>query len=81
MLSSLLGCADRFFVAMEACDRPAALEIHVDLLTCGSQTDDIGLWMSRIKPLIMRAVVGKLDILCSFFPLKLKLTFCDSFLV
>ncbi|PFH49472.1 hypothetical protein AMATHDRAFT_76183 [Amanita thiersii Skay4041] len=40
--------------AMEAHDRPAALAIHVDLLTRGSQTDDIGLWMSGIKQLIMR---------------------------
>lgn len=40
--------------AMEARDRPAALAIHVDLLTRGSQTDDIGLWMSGIKQLIMR---------------------------
>ncbi|KAI6004420.1 hypothetical protein F5J12DRAFT_836728 [Pisolithus orientalis] len=40
--------------AMEAHDRDAALVIHVDLLTRGSQTDDIGLWMSSIKQLIMR---------------------------
>ncbi|KAF8886801.1 hypothetical protein BD779DRAFT_1673098 [Infundibulicybe gibba] len=40
--------------AMESHDRPAALAIHVDLLTRGSQTDDIGLWMSGIKQLIMR---------------------------
>ncbi|KAL4065959.1 hypothetical protein J3A83DRAFT_4432363 [Scleroderma citrinum] len=40
--------------AMEAHDREAALSIHVDLLTRGSQTDDIGLWMSGIKQLIMR---------------------------
>ncbi|KAJ4467081.1 hypothetical protein J3R30DRAFT_3718374 [Lentinula aciculospora] len=40
--------------AMEARDRPAALAIHVDLLTRGSQTDDIGLWMSGVKQLIMR---------------------------
>ncbi|KIY53493.1 hypothetical protein FISHEDRAFT_55132 [Fistulina hepatica ATCC 64428] len=40
--------------AMEARDRPAALAIHVDLLTRGSQTDDIALWMSGIKQLIMR---------------------------
>ncbi|KAL0062586.1 protein transport protein S31 [Marasmius tenuissimus] len=40
--------------AMEAHDRAAALAIHVDLLTRGSQTDDIGLWMSGIKQLIMR---------------------------
>jgi len=42
------------FIAMAAHDRPAALAIHVDLLTRGSQTDDIGLWMSGIKQLIMR---------------------------
>ncbi|KAI5981661.1 hypothetical protein EDC04DRAFT_2848364 [Pisolithus marmoratus] len=40
--------------AMEAHDREAALSIHVDLLTRGSQTDDIGLWMSSVKQLIMR---------------------------
>jgi protein transport protein SEC31 len=42
------------YVAMEAHDRDAALAIHVDLLTKGSQTDDIGLWMSGLKQLIMR---------------------------
>ena len=41
-------------LAMESHDRPAALAIHVDLLTRGSQTDDIGLWMSGVKQLIMR---------------------------
>ncbi|KAJ7714576.1 hypothetical protein DFH07DRAFT_374457 [Mycena maculata] len=40
--------------AMKSRDRQAALAIHVDLLTRGSQTDDIGLWMSGIKQLIMR---------------------------
>ncbi|KAF9527633.1 hypothetical protein CPB83DRAFT_815128 [Crepidotus variabilis] len=40
--------------AMDAHDKPAALSIHVDLLTRGSQTDDIGMWMSGIKQLIMR---------------------------
>ncbi|KAJ3805552.1 hypothetical protein F5876DRAFT_51675 [Lentinula aff. lateritia] len=40
--------------AMSARDRPAALAIHVDLLTRGSQTDDIGLWMSGVKQLILR---------------------------
>jgi protein transport protein SEC31 len=39
---------------MEARDREAALSIHVDLLTRGSQTDGIGLWMSAIKQLILR---------------------------
>ncbi|KAH7882294.1 transport protein [Phlebopus sp. FC_14] len=40
--------------AMEAHDRESALAIHVDLLTRGSQTDDIGLWMSAVKQLIVR---------------------------
>ncbi|KAF7319788.1 Nucleoporin-interacting protein [Mycena kentingensis (nom. inval.)] len=40
--------------AMENHDRQAALAIHVDLLTRGSQTDDIGMWMSGVKQLIMR---------------------------
>ncbi|KAG1767684.1 hypothetical protein EDD22DRAFT_875239 [Suillus occidentalis] len=40
--------------AMEAHDRDVASSIHVDLLTRGSQTDDIGLWMSAIKQLIIR---------------------------
>ena len=40
--------------AMKNHDRPAALAIHVDLLTRGSLTDDIGLWMSGIKQLILR---------------------------
>ncbi|RXW21982.1 hypothetical protein EST38_g3860 [Candolleomyces aberdarensis] len=40
--------------AMEARDRAAALAIHVDLLTKGSVTDDIGLWMAGVKQLIMR---------------------------
>ncbi|KAJ7630331.1 hypothetical protein FB45DRAFT_915213 [Roridomyces roridus] len=40
--------------AMQSRDRQAALAIHVDLLTRGSQTDDIGLWMSGVKQLIMR---------------------------
>jgi len=52
------GCMSMMLIdletAMESHDRPAALSIHVDLLTRGSQTDDIGLWMSGIKQLIMR---------------------------
>ena len=44
----------RTTLAMEARDRPAALAIHVDLLTKGSVTDDIGLWMAGVKQLIMR---------------------------
>ncbi|KAF9057047.1 hypothetical protein BJ165DRAFT_1418148 [Panaeolus papilionaceus] len=39
--------------AMANHDRPAALALHVDLLTRGSQTDDIGLWMSGVKQLIL----------------------------
>jgi len=39
--------------AMAAHDRESALSIHVDLLTRGSQTDDIGLWMSGIKQMII----------------------------
>ncbi|KAF6753615.1 hypothetical protein DFP72DRAFT_1010406 [Ephemerocybe angulata] len=40
--------------AIGAHDRPAALAIHVDMLTRGSQTDDIGMWMAGVKQLIMR---------------------------
>ncbi|TFK85253.1 hypothetical protein K466DRAFT_588247 [Polyporus arcularius HHB13444] len=40
--------------AMEAHDREQAMAIHMDLLTRGSLTDDIGLWMSGIKQLIVR---------------------------
>ena len=39
---------------MEAHDRDAALAIHMDLLTRGSLTDDIGMWMAGVKQLIMR---------------------------
>lgn len=39
---------------MAAHDRPQALAIHVDLLTKGSLTDDIGIWMSGVKHLIMQ---------------------------
>ncbi|KAF8878681.1 hypothetical protein CPB84DRAFT_1751852 [Gymnopilus junonius] len=42
-----------FNLAMDAHDRPAAQAIHVELLTRGSQTDDIGLWMSGVKQLIL----------------------------
>ena len=35
-------------------DQRRALEIHLDLLTQGSRTDDIGLWMSAVKQLIIR---------------------------
>ncbi|XP_006463619.1 hypothetical protein AGABI2DRAFT_225478 [Agaricus bisporus var. bisporus H97] len=40
--------------AMAARDRPAALAIHVDILTRGSPTDEVGIWMSAVKQLIMR---------------------------
>ncbi|OCH86016.1 hypothetical protein OBBRIDRAFT_783955 [Obba rivulosa] len=40
--------------AMDQHDRDVAMAIHMDLLTRGSLTDDIGLWMSGIKQLIMR---------------------------
>ncbi|QRV81661.1 transporter protein Sec31 [Ceratobasidium sp. AG-Ba] len=40
--------------AMRAGDGPGATSIHVDLLTRGSRTDDIGLWMSGVKQLIIR---------------------------
>jgi len=40
--------------AMDAHDRNAALAIHVDLLTRESRTENIGLWMSGIKQLILR---------------------------
>ena len=43
MPSSLPGPADHILVAIEARDRPATLAIHIDLLTRGSQTDDIEL--------------------------------------
>jgi protein transport protein SEC31 len=39
---------------MAARDRPAALAIHVDILTRGSPTDEVGIWMSAVKQLIMR---------------------------
>jgi protein transport protein SEC31 len=39
---------------MENRDRPAALAIHGELLTSGSVTDDIGLWMSGMKQLMLR---------------------------
>jgi len=40
--------------AMAARDQPRSLAIHADLLAQGSRTDDIGLWMSAIKQLILR---------------------------
>ncbi|TFK70699.1 hypothetical protein BDN72DRAFT_794932 [Pluteus cervinus] len=49
--------ADQLLVltrAMEAHDRQAALAIHIDLLTRGSQTDDIAMWMSGLKQLIQQ---------------------------
>ncbi|KAF7340251.1 Nucleoporin-interacting protein [Mycena venus] len=55
--------------AMESHDRQAALAIHVDLLTRGSQTDDIGLWMSGVKQLIMR-LLWPLTSFCGVLDLK-----------
>ncbi|KAF8521642.1 hypothetical protein JB92DRAFT_3141158 [Gautieria morchelliformis] len=40
--------------AMSTRNRDAAMAIHVDLLTRGSMTDDIGLWMAGVKQLIIR---------------------------
>ncbi|TFY62085.1 hypothetical protein EVJ58_g4099 [Rhodofomes roseus] len=40
--------------AIEAHDRDGAMALHMDLLTTGSLTDDIGLWMSGVKQLILR---------------------------
>lgn len=51
---SVLDQLNELTKAMEAHDREAALSIHVDLLTRGSQTDDISLWMSSVKQLIIR---------------------------
>jgi len=48
---------DQLVVLSEAIaqhDRENALAIHVELLTRGSLTDDIGLWMSGVKQLIIR---------------------------
>jgi len=39
---------------MAARDRPAALAIHVDLLTRGTSTDNITTWMPAIKQMIMK---------------------------
>ena len=39
---------------MRAHDREAAASLHMELLTKGSQTDDIGFWMSGLKQLLMR---------------------------
>jgi len=35
-------------------DRDQAMALHVDLVTQGSVTDDIGLWMVGVKQLIIR---------------------------
>ena len=40
--------------AIQTHDREGALAIHIDLLRTGSLTDDIGIWMSAIKLLVMR---------------------------
>lgn len=41
-------------LAIAAHDQPRSLAIHADLLAQGSRTDDIGLWMSAIKQIILR---------------------------
>jgi len=40
--------------AMERRDQQTALATHVDLLTKASGTEDIAVWMSGVKLLIMR---------------------------
>ncbi|TCD71012.1 protein transport protein S31 [Steccherinum ochraceum] len=55
--------------AMASHDRDAALAIHVELLTRGSMTDDIGLWMSGLKQLIMRLFT---NLSGSHFPYRLS---------
>ncbi|KAF9644242.1 hypothetical protein BDM02DRAFT_1054166 [Thelephora ganbajun] len=40
--------------AMQAHDREIAATLHMELLTKGSQTDDIGIWMSGLKQLLVR---------------------------
>lgn len=40
--------------AVKRRDHDQALNIHTNLLTNGSRTDDIGLWMSGIKQLLVR---------------------------
>ncbi|CAE6335144.1 unnamed protein product [Rhizoctonia solani] len=40
--------------SMQSGNAQKATSIHVDLLTRGSRTDDIGLWMSGVKQLIIR---------------------------
>ena len=46
--------ADSMSIAMAARDRETALALHVDLLRTGSATDDIALWMTAVKQLIIR---------------------------
>ena len=50
----MLRSSGVYFVAMAARDREAALALHIDLLRTGSVTDDIGMWMTAIKQLILR---------------------------
>ncbi|CCO35857.1 Protein transport protein sec31 [Rhizoctonia solani AG-1 IB] len=40
--------------SMQSSNAQKATSIHVDLLMRGSRTDDIGLWMSGVKQLIIR---------------------------
>ena len=45
--------SDNAHPAMEVHDQEVVLLIHVNLLTSGSQIDDIALWMTGIKQLIV----------------------------
>jgi len=47
MLMNLIG-------AMAARNRDAAMNLHVEMLTRGSASDDITVWMAGIKQLIIR---------------------------
>jgi protein transport protein SEC31 len=42
------------YAAVKRRDHNQSLAIHASLLTNGSRTDDIGLWMSGIKQLLVR---------------------------
>lgn len=39
---------------MAARDRETSLALHIDLLRTGSVTDEIGMWMTAVKQLILR---------------------------
>ena len=42
----------RLFSGVQTRDIQRAMAMHVELLTSGSRTDDIGLWMSGLKQLL-----------------------------